>query len=201
MANIFQTLKDLRSGRRSDWNRINKGFVEPTMKDCVAGDLALVMPHRIITNILEGLEVLTVKDTKISQYLEANGVKVKTYSNMADLIENHGSKMIAMDYKTYDSKISSMLEKIGNEASDKILDDVAVLLTDNQTMNESLKNKDEEIEKLKDNYSKLQKVNANLLLQIPAIKDEEIRKNEETTKNPKTFSYKDCFDEKGRFKN
>ena len=26
------------------------------MKDCVAGDLALVMPHRIITNILEGLE-------------------------------------------------------------------------------------------------------------------------------------------------
>ena len=28
------------------------------MKDCVAGDLALVMPHRIITNILEGLETL-----------------------------------------------------------------------------------------------------------------------------------------------
>ena len=25
------------------------------MKDCVAGDLALVLPHRIITNILEGL--------------------------------------------------------------------------------------------------------------------------------------------------
>ena len=28
------------------------------MKDCVAGDLALVMPHRIISNILEGLEKL-----------------------------------------------------------------------------------------------------------------------------------------------
>lgn len=106
-----------------------------------------------------------------------------------------------MDYKAYDSKISSMLDKIGTEASDKILDDVAVLLTDNQSMNETLKTKDEEIEKLKENYSKLQKVNANLLLQIPAIKDEETRKNEETTKNPKTFSYKDCFDEKGRFKN
>ena len=55
---IIQSLKDLKNGRRSEWHRINKGFVEPTLKDCVAGDLALVMPHRIITNILEGLETL-----------------------------------------------------------------------------------------------------------------------------------------------
>ena len=55
---IIQSLKDLRNARRSEWHRINKGFVEPTLKDCVAGDLALVMPHRIITNILEGLETL-----------------------------------------------------------------------------------------------------------------------------------------------
>ncbi len=55
---IIQTLKDLKSGRRSEWHRINKGFIEPTLKDCVAGDLALVMPYRIITNILEGLEKL-----------------------------------------------------------------------------------------------------------------------------------------------
>ena len=55
---IIQSLKDLRNGRRSEWHRINKGFIEPTLKDCVAGDLALVMPHRIITNILEGLEIL-----------------------------------------------------------------------------------------------------------------------------------------------
>lgn len=55
---IIQSLKDLRNGRRSEWHRLNKGFIEPTLKDCVAGDLALVMPHRIITNILEGLETL-----------------------------------------------------------------------------------------------------------------------------------------------
>ena len=55
---IIQSLKDLRRGRRSEWHKINKGFVEPTLKDCVAGDLALVMPHRIITNIIEGLETL-----------------------------------------------------------------------------------------------------------------------------------------------
>ena len=55
---IIQNLKDLKDGRRSEWHRLNKGFIEPTLKDCVAGDLALVLPHRIITNIREGLEVL-----------------------------------------------------------------------------------------------------------------------------------------------
>ena len=55
---IVQTLKDLKRGRRSEWHRIEKGFIEPTLKDCVAGDLALVLPHRIILNILEGLEKL-----------------------------------------------------------------------------------------------------------------------------------------------
>ena len=55
---IIQTLKDLKNGRRSEWHRIKKGFITPTLQDCVAGDLALVLPHRIITNILEGLEKL-----------------------------------------------------------------------------------------------------------------------------------------------
>lgn len=55
---IIQTLKDLKQGRRSEWHRIEKGFVDPTLKDCVAGDLALVLPHRIILNIIEGLEKL-----------------------------------------------------------------------------------------------------------------------------------------------
>ena len=55
---IIQTLRDLRLGRRSTMERINKGFIEPTLKDVVAGDLALVMPHRIVKNILEGLETL-----------------------------------------------------------------------------------------------------------------------------------------------
>ena len=55
---IIQSLRDLKNSRRSEWHRINKGFIEPTLKDCVAGDLALVLPHRIITNIVEGLETL-----------------------------------------------------------------------------------------------------------------------------------------------
>ncbi len=55
---IIQTLRDLRMGRRSNMHRIQKGFIEPTLKDVVAGDLALVLPHRIIKNIIEGLDIL-----------------------------------------------------------------------------------------------------------------------------------------------
>ena len=55
---IIQTLRDLKDGRRSKWSRIDKMFITPTLKDAVAGDLALVLPHRIILNIIEGLEQL-----------------------------------------------------------------------------------------------------------------------------------------------
>jgi len=55
---IIQSLRDLKQGRRSTMERINKGFIEPTLKDVVAGDLALVLPYRTIINILEGLENL-----------------------------------------------------------------------------------------------------------------------------------------------
>ena len=86
---IIQTLKDLRSGRRSEWHRINKGFIEPTLKDCVAGDLALVMPYRIITNILEGLEELNkiipgVNNDETLLY----GPEIKFFSNEIET-DNH----------------------------------------------------------------------------------------------------------------
>ena len=55
---IIQTLGDLKKFRRTRESRLEKQFITPTLKDCVPGDLALVMPHRIITNILDGLEAL-----------------------------------------------------------------------------------------------------------------------------------------------
>lgn len=86
---IIQTLKDLRNGRRSNFNRINKNFLEPTLKDCVAGDLALVLPHRIITNILEGLEKLDkiipgVNNDETLLY----GPEIKFFSNEIDTDNN-----------------------------------------------------------------------------------------------------------------
>ena len=86
---IVQTLKDLKRGRRSTEARINKGFIEPTLKDCVAGDLALVLPHRIITNILEGLEtlnkiILGVANDETLLY----GPEIKFFSNEIETDNN-----------------------------------------------------------------------------------------------------------------
>ena len=55
---ILQTLGDLKKFRRTRESRLKKLFITPTLKDVVPGDLALVMPHRIITNIIDGLEAL-----------------------------------------------------------------------------------------------------------------------------------------------
>lgn len=97
-----------------------------------------------------------------------------------------------MKYKEFEDKISLITDKIGNDSSNLILDDVAVLLTDNQQMNNELETKDKEIESLKSSIDKLQKVNGNLLLQIPAIK--EVKKEEE--KRKEYHSMRDAFDEK-----
>ena len=95
---IIQTLKDLKQGRRSEWHRIEKGFITPTLKDCVAGDLALVMPHRIITNILEGLEKLDkiipgVNNDETLLY----GPEIKFFSN--EITTNNKFKL--EDYDIY----------------------------------------------------------------------------------------------------
>ncbi|OGI15626.1 hypothetical protein A3K63_04295 [Candidatus Micrarchaeota archaeon RBG_16_49_10] len=55
---ILQRLEDLKKGRRSTWDRIRKGIVEPTLTDVVPGDISMALPHRTVTNIIEGLEKL-----------------------------------------------------------------------------------------------------------------------------------------------
>jgi uncharacterized FAD-dependent dehydrogenase len=55
---ILQRFGDLKRGRRSTWHRIHKGYIVPTMTDVVCGDIAMALPERILTNIIEGLEKL-----------------------------------------------------------------------------------------------------------------------------------------------
>ena len=55
---LIQRLGDLRMGRRSTWKRIDKSTVKPTLTAVTPGDIAMVMPHRIVTNIVEGLDKL-----------------------------------------------------------------------------------------------------------------------------------------------
>jgi uncharacterized FAD-dependent dehydrogenase len=55
---ILQRFGDLKRGRRSTWNRIRKGYIEPTLTGVICGDIAMALPDRILTNIIEGLEKL-----------------------------------------------------------------------------------------------------------------------------------------------
>ncbi len=55
---LLQSLYDLRDGRRSTWSRLEKSFVEPSLEDVVPGDISMGLPHRIVLNIVEGLEIL-----------------------------------------------------------------------------------------------------------------------------------------------
>ncbi len=55
---ILQRFGDLKRGRRSTWNRISKGYIEPTMTNVVCGDIAMALPERILSNLIEGLEGL-----------------------------------------------------------------------------------------------------------------------------------------------
>ena len=106
-----------------------------------------------------------------------------------------------MKNEEYQKKMDSMLEKVGNEAGNLILDDVGLLITDNKQMNDDLNAKDKEIENLKKMNTTLQNINGNLLQQVSMGVDESITKKEEKTeKEKKPFNMRDIFDEKGNFK-
>ncbi|MDL2313965.1 FAD-binding protein, partial [Desulfovibrio sp. OttesenSCG-928-C14] len=55
---ILQRYGDLKRGRRSTWNRIGKGYIEPTLATVTPGDISIALPERIVTNIIDGLELL-----------------------------------------------------------------------------------------------------------------------------------------------
>ncbi len=56
----LQSLGDLRRHRRSTWPRLTKspGDVVPTLEDATPGDISMALPHRIVTDLLEALDIL-----------------------------------------------------------------------------------------------------------------------------------------------
>ena len=86
---IIQRYGDLKRGRRSTEKRIKKGFVEPTLKTAVPGDLALVLPHRTITGLMEMIEALDkVSPGFASEHTLLYGVEAKFYSARPKLTAN-----------------------------------------------------------------------------------------------------------------
>ena len=55
---VLQRMGDLRRGRRSTKERIAKNLVVNTLKEVTPGDISMALPHRIVMDIIEGLETL-----------------------------------------------------------------------------------------------------------------------------------------------
>ena len=99
-----------------------------------------------------------------------------------------------------DEITNSIKEKLGDEESGKIADDLATLLIHDKTLNDSITSKDKEIEKLKSDKDLLVNANANLLLKIPAGKaDDDEFSNSTKQEEYKPFDFRSVFKD-GKFR-
>lgn len=107
-----------------------------------------------------------------------------------------------MTEKEFEKITKSIQDKLGKENTSLIADDLGKLITDNGTMNTEMKQKDDQITKLKQDKEALITTNGNLLQQVAmGNEDNLINKNETKPEEPpKPFDYRSVFDEKGNFK-
>jgi len=83
---IIQKFGDLLRGRRSTQKRIDEGFLEPTLKEAVPGDLGLVLPYNSMKSIIEMTNALDrVTPGFASEHTLFYGVEAKFYSARPDL--------------------------------------------------------------------------------------------------------------------
>lgn len=104
-----------------------------------------------------------------------------------------------MTREEFQNKMNSIGEKLGPENTSLIADEIGLLITDNDNMNKDLETRDTNISKLQKEKENLISVNGNLLQQVGM--GQETKPNKEDKKDPKSFNFNKCFDEKGNFIN
>ncbi|MFC0274334.1 NAD(P)/FAD-dependent oxidoreductase [Metabacillus herbersteinensis] len=78
---IVQKYGDILKGRRSTEKRIKEGFLEPTLKEAVPGDLGLVLPYNTMKSLIEMMEALNkVTPGLASEHTLFYGIEAKFYS-------------------------------------------------------------------------------------------------------------------------
>lgn len=86
---IIQKYGDILRGRRSTAGRIAEGFLEPTLKEAVPGDLGLVLPYNTMKSLIEMVEALEKVTPGIaSEHTLFYGVEAKFYSARPKLSES-----------------------------------------------------------------------------------------------------------------
>jgi len=82
---VVQRLWDLLHGRRSTPERLSRAITVPTLKDATPGDLSFILPHRIMTDIIEMLKALdNLTPGVISMNTLLYGVEAKFYSSRVE---------------------------------------------------------------------------------------------------------------------
>lgn len=94
---------------------------------------------------------------------------------------------------------SSIREKLGEEASSKIADDIANIITIEANRKKEIKDKDEEITRINKDKEVLIQANGNLLQQVSFGKDDDENDSGEEEKKP--FDFRSIFDANGKIKN
>jgi len=75
--------------RRSTEKRIAEGFLEPTLKEAIPGDLGLVLPYNTMISLIEMTKALDkVAPGFASDHTLFYGVEAKFYSARPELTEN-----------------------------------------------------------------------------------------------------------------
>jgi uncharacterized FAD-dependent dehydrogenase len=78
---IVQRFGDILRGRRTTESRLNNGFVQPTLKLAVPGDLGLVLPYNTLKSIIEMINALDhVTPGIANDHTLLYGVETKFYS-------------------------------------------------------------------------------------------------------------------------
>ncbi len=79
---IVQKYGDVLLGRRTTAKRLNDGFVKPTLKEAVPGDLGLCLPYNTMKSIIEMIEALDhVTPGIANEHTLLYGVEAKFYSS------------------------------------------------------------------------------------------------------------------------
>ena len=83
---IIQTYGDILNSRRSTPKRISEGFLEPTLKEAVPGDLSLVLPYKTMLSLIEMVTALDhVTPGIATAHTLFYGVEAKFYSSRPKL--------------------------------------------------------------------------------------------------------------------
>lgn len=82
---IVQKYGDLKAGRRSTKKRIDEGFVKPTLKEAVPGDLGLILPYKTMQSLIEMMDALNYVTPGIANdHTLFYGVEAKFYSDRVE---------------------------------------------------------------------------------------------------------------------